>query len=231
LLFSVKNTYKKPKNFWILLVLILFILPFDGFGEEKVIEEKFSCGPIKIIVIGKIEPVNSTKEILKNTFLMTEQMIIIDNKKIKVGPSLEEYCNKISCNLKNDKDEKVRSLYERYKNYPLYLADVSCYYDNKKNYYVEVGYGIYCNGTHCEYNELYTQDGKLLISDKQRIYLAYTDLNKMNKVIFQYLNFIKKRKLKPLKAQRIYPNFDPWEHLIVENPDRVIEFMTDEDFK
>jgi hypothetical protein len=53
----------------------------------------------------------------------------------------------------------------------------------------------------------------------------------MNKVISQYLNFIKKGKLKHLKAQRIYPNFDPWEHLIIENPDRVIEFMTDEDFK
>jgi len=223
---------RKLKIFWILLVLILFILPFDGFGEEKVIEEKFSCGPIKITVIGKIEPVNSTKEILKNTFLMTEQMIIIDNKKIKVGPSLEEYNNKVPGGyLKNDKDEKTRSLYEKYKDYPLYLADVSCYYDNKKNYYVEIGYAKLCNGSHCIYNELYTQDGKLLISDKQRIYLAYTDLNKMNKVIFQYLNFIKKRKLKPLKAQRIYPNFDPWEHLIVENPDRVIEFMTDEDFK
>jgi uncharacterized protein YecT (DUF1311 family) len=35
LLFSVKNTYKKPKNFWLLLVLILFILHFNGFSEEK----------------------------------------------------------------------------------------------------------------------------------------------------------------------------------------------------
>ncbi len=222
---------KKPKIFWILLVLILFILPKQGFGEEKVIKEKFSCGPIKITVVSRIEPVNSTKEILKNTFLVTEQIIIIDNKKVKAGPSLEEYCNKISWNLKNDKDEKVRSLYERYKDYPLYLADVSCYYDSKKNYYAEVGYGIYCNGAHCEYNELYTQNGKLLISDKQRIYLAYTDLNKMKKAISKYLNFIKKRKLKSLEAQRIYPNFDPWERLIIENPDRVIMFMTDEDYK
>jgi len=223
---------RRLKIFWILLVLILFILPKQGFGEEKVIEEKFSCGPIKITVVSKIEPVNSTKEILKNTFLVTEQIIIIDNKKVKAGPSLEEYCNKISWNLKNDKDEKVRSLYERYKDYPLYhISSVNCYYDTKKNYYAEVYYGIYCNGAHCEYNELYTQNGKLLISDKQRIYLAYTDLNKMDRVISKYLNFIKKRKLKPLEAQRIYPNFDPWERLIIENPDRVIMFMTDEDYK
>jgi len=154
-------------------------------------------------------------------------------KKIKVGPSLEEYNNKVPGGyLKNDKDQKVRSLYERYKDYPLYqISGINCFYDTRKNYYAEVSYGKYCNGTHCEYNELYTQNGKLLISNKQRIYLAYTDLNKMNKVIYQYLNFVKKGKLKPLEVQRIYPNFDPWEGLIIENPDRVIEFMTDEDFK
>jgi hypothetical protein len=124
---------RRFKIFWILSVLTLFILPFDSFGQEKVIEEKFSCGPIKITIVSKIEPVNSTKEILKNTFLMAEQTIIIDDKKIKVGPSLEEYNNKVPGGyLKNNKDEKVRSLYEKYKNYPLYLADVSCYYDNKK---------------------------------------------------------------------------------------------------
>jgi hypothetical protein len=223
---------RRLKIFWILLVFILFFLPKQGCSEEKVIEEKFSCGPIKITVVSKIEPVNSTKEILKNTFLVTEQMIIIDNKKVKAGPSLEEYCNKVPGGyLKNDKDEKVRSLYERYKDYPLYLAGVSCYYDSKKNYYVKVGYAKLCNGLHCIYNELYSQNGELLISDKQRIFLAYTDLNKMKKAISKYLNFIKKRKLKPLEAQRIYPNFDPWERLIIENPDRVIEFMTDEDFK
>jgi hypothetical protein len=181
------------RKFWVVLIFVVVVLQGQGFGQEKVIEEKFSCGPIKITVVSKIEPVNSNKEILKNTFLVTEQMIIIDDKKIKVGTSLEEYCNKIPCNLKNDKDEKIRSLYERYKDYPLYqIAGINCFYDTKKNYYVEVNYGIYCNGTHCEYNELYTQDGKLLISDKQRIYLAYTDLNKMNKAISQYLNFIKK---------------------------------------
>jgi hypothetical protein len=218
---------------WVVLIFVVVVLQGQGFGQEKVIEEKFSCGPIKITVVSKIEPVNSNKEILKNTFLITEQIIIIDDKKIKVGPSLEEYCNKISCNLKNDKDEKTRSLYERYKDYPLYqISGVNCYYDTKKNYYVEVYYGKYCNGTHCEYNELYTQDGKLLISDKQRIFLAYTDLNKMYKVISQYSNF--KRKLKPPKKQKKYFgvfDFAPLKDVSVENPDRVIEFITDEDVK
>ncbi|MCC6025857.1 MAG: hypothetical protein LM575_02690 [Caldimicrobium sp.] len=164
---------------------------------------------------------------------MTEQIIVIGNNKVKVGPSLEEYCNKISWNLKNDKDEKVRSLYERYKDYPLYhISGVNCYYDTKKNYYAEVYYGIYCNGAHCEYNELYTQNGKLLISDRQRIYLAYTDLNKMDRVISQYLNF--KRKLKPLKKQKKYFgvfDFAILKDVRIETPDRVIVFMTDEDYK
>jgi hypothetical protein len=125
---------RRLKIFWILLVFILFILPKQGFSEEKVIEEKFSCGPIKITVVSKIEPVNSTQEILKNTFLVTEQIIIIDNKKIKIGPSLEEYNNKVPGGyLKIDKDEKVRSLYERYKDYLLYqISGVNCYYDTKK---------------------------------------------------------------------------------------------------
>jgi hypothetical protein len=66
---------------------------------------------------------------------VTEQIIIIDNKKIKVGPSLEEYNNKVPGGyLKIDKDEKVRSLYERYKDYPLYqISGVNCFYDTKKN--------------------------------------------------------------------------------------------------
>jgi hypothetical protein len=216
------------------LIFVLVLLQGQSWSEERVIEEKFSCGPIKITVVSKIEPVNSTKEILKNAFLVTEQIIIIDNKKIKVGPSLEEYWNKISWNFKIDKDEKVRSLYERYKDYPLYqISGVNCFYDTKKNYYAEVSYGRYCNGAHCEYNELYTQNGKLLISDKQRIYLAYTDLNKMNKAISQYLNF-KKRKLKPIKKQKEYSgvfDFVPLAGVSVEDPDRVIEFMTDKDFK
>jgi hypothetical protein len=225
---------RRLKIFWLLVVFIMFILPVQGFGEEKVIEEKFSCGPIKITVVSKIEPVNSTKEILKNTFLVTEEIIIIGNKKIKAGPSLEEYCNKISWNLKNDKDEKVRNLYEKYKNYPLYLAGVSCYYDSKKNYYIEVGYAKLCNGMHCIYNELYTQDGKLLISDKQRIFVGYTNLNEMYSIISKYSNFIKKRKLKPLKKQKKYFSlfdFVPLRDVRIEYPDRVIEFMTDENFK
>jgi hypothetical protein len=69
------------RKFWVVLIFILVVLQGQGFSEEKLIEEKFSCGPIKITVVSKIEPVNSTKEILKNTFLVTEQMIIIDNKK------------------------------------------------------------------------------------------------------------------------------------------------------
>jgi hypothetical protein len=118
---------------------------------------------------------------------------------------------------------------------PLYqISGINCFYDTNKNYYAEVNYGIYCNGSHCEYNELYTQDGKLLISDKQRIYLAYADLNKMNKVISQYLNFIRKRKLKPLKKQKKYFgifDFTPLAGVNIEDPDRVIEFMTNEDSK
>ncbi|MBX0310623.1 MAG: hypothetical protein JHC31_02265 [Sulfurihydrogenibium sp.] len=72
---------RRFKIFWISSILTLFVLSFNSFGQEKVIEEKFSCGPIKITVISKIEPANSTKEILKNTFLITEQTIIIDDKK------------------------------------------------------------------------------------------------------------------------------------------------------
>jgi hypothetical protein len=106
---------RRFKILWILSVFTLFILSFNSFGQEKAIEERYSCGPIKITIISKIEPVNSTKEILKNTFLMTEQTIIIDDKKIKVGPSLGEYNNKVPGGyLKND-DEKTKSLYERYK--------------------------------------------------------------------------------------------------------------------
>jgi hypothetical protein len=54
----------------------------------------------------------------------------------------------------------------------------------------------------------------------------------MNKAISQYLNF--KRKLKPIKKQKEYSgvfDFVPLAGISVEDPDRVIEFITDEDFK
>jgi hypothetical protein len=56
----------------------------------------------------------------------------------------------------------------------------------------------------------------------------------MNKVISQYLNFIKKRKLKPLKKQKKYFgffDFVPLAGINVEDLDRVIKFMKDEDYK
>jgi hypothetical protein len=56
----------------------------------------------------------------------------------------------------------------------------------------------------------------------------------MNKVISQYLNFKRKRKLEPLKKQKEHFgvfDFSPLAGVSVENPDRVIEFMTDKDFK
>jgi hypothetical protein len=57
------------RKFWVVLIFVLVLLQGQSWSEERVIEEKFSCGPIKITVVSKIEPVNSTKEILKNAFL------------------------------------------------------------------------------------------------------------------------------------------------------------------
>jgi hypothetical protein len=54
----------------------------------------------------------------------------------------------------------------------------------------------------------------------------------MDKVISQYSNF--KRKLKPLKKQKKYFSlfdFVPLRDVRIEYPDRVIEFMTNENVK
>jgi len=199
---------RKLKIFWILLVLILFILPKQGFSEEKVIEEKFSCGPIKITVVSKIEPVNYTHEYFRkfNIFVVIEQTIFINNKKIKVGPSLEEYCPKCK-----GETEKEKLLYERYKNYPAYgLGGISCYYSNtEKKYYIQFVYGRFCNSIICEYNELYDQNGELLITDKERIYGN-------EKEVKRYKSFKTKMRLK-LKGIN-----EPLKGIEVDDPIRVL---------
>jgi hypothetical protein len=35
------------RRFLVALIFVVVVLQEQGFGEEKVIEEKFSCGPIK----------------------------------------------------------------------------------------------------------------------------------------------------------------------------------------
>lgn len=85
------------------------------------------------------------------------------------------------------------------------IVEINCYKSKTDNkYYIELSYFNGGNCEQCEYYELYNDEGKLILTDREKVFYKPTS-SQFNKILKKYALEYKKFKLKSIKNLEINP--------------------------